>query len=55
METKPDPEGKGKGGAGRRLVTSLVVLLVFAALALAAQWLVNSVNLVELLKRIHGG
>jgi hypothetical protein len=55
METKPDLAGKGKNSAGRRLVAGLAVLLVFAALALAAQWLVSSIDLVELLKRIHGG
>jgi hypothetical protein len=39
----------------RITVNGLLAILVVAGLALLAQVLVNSINLVELVKRFHGG
>jgi hypothetical protein len=39
----------------KRGVRTLIVLVVIASLVLAAYILVSSVDVVELLKRIHGG
>jgi hypothetical protein len=55
METKPNSVNQQKSGTTRKIVTALVVIVVLAALALAAQYLVSQVNIVELLKKMHGG
>lgn len=39
----------------RRVVTSVIVVAVIAGMLLAANVLVNQINIVELLKKIHGG
>ncbi len=52
MENKPNPENQSKT---RKIITALVVIVVLTALALAAQYLVSSVDIVELLKKMHGG
>ena len=55
METKPNPENQEKTGKIRKIVTILIVLVFFAVLALGSQYLVNNVDIVELLKKLHGG
>jgi hypothetical protein len=52
METKLKPEKPNKT---RQIVTIVVTLFILAALALAAQYLVSQVDIVELLKKLHGG
>ena len=55
MDHKSEPEGKGKKSVVRQIVTAVLVLAVLAALLVAARALVGSVDIVELLKKIHGG
>lgn len=55
MEIKKDSKNQEKAGKIRKIVTIVIVIMVFVALFLAAQYLVNSVNIVELLKKLHGG
>lgn len=55
METKKNSEMKEKTANTRKIITTIVVIIVFAALALSAQYLVNSIDIVELLKKLHGG
>ena len=55
METKKDVEEKGKKQGVRKIVTSLIVFAIFIGLVLAARFLVGSVDIVELLKKLHGG
>ena len=52
---KEDSEIKRKNVLLRQVVTTVLVLIVLAALLLAARALVGSVDIVELLKKIHGG
>jgi hypothetical protein len=49
MATQKDSHMKKKG------ITALIVIIILAGLIFAAQYLVNSVNIVELLRRMHGG
>ena len=53
MEKKPEP--KGKAELVRKIVTTLLVLVILAGLFWGARVLVGSVDIVELLKKIHGG
>ena len=53
MENKKQTEGKA--GTGRKIVTALIVVALLIVLILAAQYLVGSVDIVELLKKLHGG
>ncbi len=39
----------------KKVITALIGVAVFIALILIAQFIVNNVNIVELLKSIHGG
>lgn len=55
MEAKQNSESPEKAGKTRKIVTALIVLVVLAALSLAARYLVSSVDIVELLKKMHGG
>jgi hypothetical protein len=55
METNPNSEEKANRGTARKIVTALIVLAVFVALVLAARYLVSSVDIMELLKKLHGG
>jgi len=55
METKRNPENQEKTGKTQKIVTALVAIVVLAALFLAARYLVNNVDIVELLKKLHGG
>jgi hypothetical protein len=55
METKINSEGKGKTGMFRKVLIPLVVIVLIIMLALAARFLVSSVDIVGLLKQIHGG
>ena len=52
---KQDSETKGKKSVVRQVVIAVIVLIVIAALVIAARALVSSVDIVELLKKIHGG
>jgi hypothetical protein len=52
MESKRNPKKTGKT---RKIVTILIALVVLAAMLLAAQYLVSSVNVLDLLKKLHGG
>jgi len=52
---KEDSETKGKKAVLRQVVTAVIVLIALAALVIAARALVSSVDIVELLKKIHGG
>jgi hypothetical protein len=53
MESKKQTEGKT--GTGRKIVTALIVLALLIGLILAVQYLVGSVDIVELLKKLHAG
>ena len=55
MDNKQNSEGQGKSEAGRKIVTTLLVLLLLVGLALAARYLVGSLDIVEMLKKLHGG
>jgi hypothetical protein len=55
MDIKQQSQEKEKNGTSRKVMTALIVLVVFAALALAARYLVSNIDFVELIKRIHGG
>ena len=55
MEMKQNSESPEKAGKTRKIVTTLIVLVVLAALFLAAKYLVSSVDILELLKKLHGG
>jgi flagellar basal body-associated protein FliL len=55
METKQNSENQEKAGKTRKIVTALVVIVVLAALVLAAQYLVSNVDIVEMLRKMHGG
>jgi hypothetical protein len=54
METKQNSDDKGKA-TGRKIVTVVIVPIVFIALVFAARFLVGSLDIVELLKKLHGG
>ena len=55
METKKDSQEKGKTQTGRKIAMALIMLIVFLGLVLAARSLVGSVDIVELLRKLHGG
>jgi len=55
MQPEKNSEGSGKKALVRQIVTAVIVLAVVAILFLAARALVGSVDIVELLKKIHGG
>jgi hypothetical protein len=55
METRKNSIGKEKSQTGRKIVAALVVLIIFVVLFLAARFLVGSVDIVELIKKMHGG
>ncbi len=55
MENKQNSENQEKTGTHRKIVTTVIVLVVFAALFLAAQYLVGSLDVAELLRKMHGG
>ena len=55
MENKKNGETQGNTTTSRKIITGVLVLIVFLALALAARYLVGSVDIVELLKKLHGG
>jgi hypothetical protein len=55
METKQNVEMKKKNGEVRKIVTALIVIVVIATLVLAAYYPVSSVDVAELLKKLHGG
>ena len=55
METKKNSESEAKAGSVRKIVTTLVVLIVLVVLALAARYVVGSIDIVQLLKSLHGG
>ena len=55
MKVKQNSESPETVGKTRKIVTALIVLVVFVALFLAAKYLVSSVDIVELLKKLHGG
>ncbi|MEI7846262.1 MAG: hypothetical protein WCK35_10705 [Chloroflexota bacterium] len=54
MEIKQNSDDKAKA-TGRKIVTVVIVLIVFIALVFAARFLVGSLDIVELLKKLHGG
>jgi hypothetical protein len=39
----------------KKVITALIGIIVLVGLIFAAQFLVNSVNIMELLKTMHGG
>jgi len=39
----------------KKVINALIVIVVVALLFLAANWLVNNINITELLKQLHGG
>jgi hypothetical protein len=39
----------------KKIITAVIVIVVIAALFSAANWLVNSFDIAELLKKMHGG
>jgi len=55
MENKKNVETKGNTTRSRKIITGMLLLIVFLALALAARYLVSSVDIIELLKKLHGG
>jgi hypothetical protein len=55
MGTKTSTEEKGKSQTVRKILIALTVLIVLVALVLAARFLVSSVDILELLKKLHGG
>jgi hypothetical protein len=55
METKTNADGNGKAEIRRKIVTTAIVIVVVLGLVLAARFLVSTVDIVEFLKRMHGG
>ncbi len=55
MENTKNTEGKGKAGSGRKIVTALIMLIILIGLVVAARFLVGSVDIMQLLKSLHGG
>ena len=39
----------------KKIINALIVIVVVAALFLAANWMVTNIDIVGLLKQLHGG